>query len=53
MGLGWSTTSPVPKREENAMTAVKQPAAGQPCPEVRLPVGFTTFPGEMFRLRRR
>jgi pimeloyl-ACP methyl ester carboxylesterase len=27
-------------------------AAGQPPPEVRLPVGFTTFPGEIFRAPR-
>ena len=27
-------------------------AAGQPPPEVKLPVGFTTFPGEIFRAPR-
>jgi pimeloyl-ACP methyl ester carboxylesterase len=27
-------------------------AAGQPRPEVKLPVGFTTFPGEIFRAPR-
>jgi len=27
-------------------------AAGQAAPEVKLPVGFTTFPGEIFRAPR-
>jgi len=35
---------------ENTQAAVR--AAGQPRPEVMLPVGFTTFPGEIFRAPR-
>ena len=35
---------------ENTQAAVR--AAGQPRPEVKLPVGFTTFPGEIFRTPR-
>ncbi len=35
---------------ENTQAAVH--AAGQPRPEVKLPVGFTTFPGEIFRAPR-
>jgi pimeloyl-ACP methyl ester carboxylesterase len=35
---------------ENAQAALH--AAGQPRPEVKLPVGFTTFPGEIFRAPR-
>ncbi len=35
---------------ENTQAAVH--AAGQPRPEVKVPVGFTTFPGEIFRAPR-
>jgi pimeloyl-ACP methyl ester carboxylesterase len=35
---------------ENTQAAAR--AAGQPRPEVKLPVGFTTFPGEIFRAPR-
>ena len=35
---------------ENTQAAAA--AAGQPRPEVKLPVGFTTFPGEIFRAPR-
>jgi pimeloyl-ACP methyl ester carboxylesterase len=35
---------------ENTQAAVR--AAGHPRPEVKLPVGFTTFPGEIFRAPR-
>jgi pimeloyl-ACP methyl ester carboxylesterase len=35
---------------ENTQAAVR--AAGQPRPEVKLPVGFTTFPGEIWRTPR-
>ena len=35
---------------ENTQAAAH--AAGQPRPEVKLPVGFTTFPGEIFRAPR-
>jgi pimeloyl-ACP methyl ester carboxylesterase len=35
---------------ENTQAAVH--AAGKPRPEVKLPVGFTTFPGEIFRAPR-
>jgi len=35
---------------ENTQAAVR--AAGQPRPEVKLPVGFTMFPGEIFRAPR-
>jgi pimeloyl-ACP methyl ester carboxylesterase len=35
---------------EDAQAAAR--AAGQPRPEVKLPVGFTTFPGEIFRAPR-
>jgi pimeloyl-ACP methyl ester carboxylesterase len=35
---------------ENTQAAIR--AAGQPRPEVKLPVGFTTFPGEIFRAPR-
>ncbi len=35
---------------ENAQAAAH--AAGQPRAEVKLPVGFTTFPGEIFRAPR-
>jgi pimeloyl-ACP methyl ester carboxylesterase len=35
---------------ENTQAAAR--AAGQPRPEVRLPVGFTTFPGEIWRTPR-
>jgi pimeloyl-ACP methyl ester carboxylesterase len=35
---------------ENTQAAIH--AAGQPRPEVKLPVGFTTFPGEIFRAPR-
>jgi pimeloyl-ACP methyl ester carboxylesterase len=35
---------------ENTQAAMR--AAGQPRPEVKLPVGFTTFPGEIFRAPR-
>jgi pimeloyl-ACP methyl ester carboxylesterase len=35
---------------ENAQAAAR--AAGQARPEVKLPVGFTTFPGEIFRAPR-
>jgi pimeloyl-ACP methyl ester carboxylesterase len=35
---------------ENTQAAAR--AAGQPRPEVQLPVGFTTFPGEIFRAPR-
>ena len=35
---------------ENTQAAVH--AAGQPRPKVKLPVGFTTFPGEIFRAPR-
>src|SRR5580658_5382600 len=35
---------------ENGQAAAR--AAGQPRPEVKLPVGFTTFPGEIFRAPR-
>jgi hypothetical protein len=35
---------------ENTQAAVH--AAGQPRPEVKLPVGFTTFPGEIWRTPR-
>jgi len=35
---------------ENTQAAIH--AAGQPRPEVKVPVGFTTFPGEIFRAPR-
>jgi pimeloyl-ACP methyl ester carboxylesterase len=35
---------------ENTQAAAR--AAGQPRPDVKLPVGFTTFPGEIFRAPR-
>jgi pimeloyl-ACP methyl ester carboxylesterase len=35
---------------ENTQAAIQ--AAGKPRPEVKLPVGFTTFPGEIFRAPR-
>jgi pimeloyl-ACP methyl ester carboxylesterase len=35
---------------ENTQAAIR--AAGQPRPEVTVPVGFTTFPGEIFRAPR-
>jgi pimeloyl-ACP methyl ester carboxylesterase len=35
---------------ENTQAAAR--AAGQPRPEVKVPVGFTTFPGEIFRAPR-
>ena len=35
---------------ENTQAAIR--AAGRPRPEVKLPVGFTTFPGEIFRAPR-
>jgi pimeloyl-ACP methyl ester carboxylesterase len=35
---------------ENTQAAIR--GAGQPRPEVKLPVGFTTFPGEIFRAPR-
>jgi pimeloyl-ACP methyl ester carboxylesterase len=35
---------------ENTQAAIR--AAGQPRPEVKLPVGFTTFPGEIWRTPR-
>jgi pimeloyl-ACP methyl ester carboxylesterase len=37
---------------ELGQTQAKALAAGQPPPEVSLPVGFTTFPGEIFRAPR-
>ena len=36
--------------ETDAQAAAR--AAGQPRPEVKLPVGFTTFPGEIWRTPR-
>jgi pimeloyl-ACP methyl ester carboxylesterase len=35
---------------ENTQAAAR--AAGQPRPEVKVPVGFTTFPGEIWRTPR-
>ena len=37
---------------ENGQAAAASQAAGQAPPEVSLPVGFTTFPGEIFRAPR-
>ena len=37
---------------ENGQAQARAAAAGQPPPEVSLPVGFTTFPGEIFRAPR-
>jgi pimeloyl-ACP methyl ester carboxylesterase len=51
--LYWLTatgTSAARSYWENTQAAVL--TAGQPRPEVKLPVGFTTFPGELFRAPR-
>jgi hypothetical protein len=37
---------------ENTQAAAAAAASGQARPEVKLPVGFTTFPGEIFRAPR-
>ena len=37
---------------ENTQAAVAAAASGQARPEIKLPVGFTTFPGEIFRAPR-
>jgi pimeloyl-ACP methyl ester carboxylesterase len=37
---------------EDALARAQAAAAGQPPPDVKLPVGFTTFPGELWRAPR-
>ncbi len=37
---------------ENTQAAAHAAASGQGRPEIKLPVGFTTFPGEIFRAPR-
>jgi pimeloyl-ACP methyl ester carboxylesterase len=51
--LYWLTgTGASAAREYWENTRAAAQAAGQPRPEVKLPVGFTTFPGEIWRTPR-
>jgi hypothetical protein len=54
--LYWLTgtgTSAARSNWQDGRARAQAAAAGQAAPEVSIPVGFTTFPGEIFRARSR